>query len=164
MSEKVWVLGVAVVVRDDRDDAIFYRIGGNRKAGYTLYRCGARPPYLKTGMPREAVGLYPTLHCAIKRPDTQFTSDWRDLNPSVPSDYYGGTDGLYRLVCEAWGAAPTGRERPEPRRVLPPYLRCPMARADAVEVAARKRANKAAATEDATVLTAEKRAMEPGKK
>ena len=153
----VWEPGDAVVVRDDRDDAMSYRIGGNRKAGYTLYHCGARPPYRKTGMPLYAMDPRPTLREAVRTLVHQFRSDWRYLNLRPVSGYrpyYGSIRGwelLYRRVCEARVDKPTGRGRPEPRRVLPPHLRSRMARADeAVELAEElERASEVAYGEDA---------------
>ena len=104
----VWEPGDAVVVQDDRDDAMSYRIGGNRKAGYTLYHCGARPPHRKTGMPLGlSEGPHPTLRDAICSLVHQFKSDWRYLGLHPVSGYrpyYGSHRGwelLYRRVCEA---------------------------------------------------------------
>lgn len=160
----VWEPGDAVVVRDDRDDAMSYRIGGNRKAGYTLYHCGARPPHRKTGMPLDMeAGPHPTLRDATKWLVFQFKSDWRYLNLDPVSGYrpyYGSSRGwelLYRRVCEARVDGSTGRERPEPRRVLPPHLRCQMARADAAAELAEELewAQKVARDEDKAVLDAE---------
>ena len=160
-----WEPGDAVVVRDDRDDAMSYRIGGNRKAGYTLYHCEARPPYRKTGMPLdEEAGPHPTLRDAVRRLVFQFKWDWRYLNLDPVSGYrpyYGSSRGwelLYRRVCEARVDDPTGRERPEPRRVLPPHLRCQMARADAAAELAEdlERAQKAAMGEDEADWNAER--------
>lgn len=161
-----WEPGDAVVVRDDRDDAMSYRIGGNRKAGYTLYHCEARPPYRKTGMPLSTVDVdpFPTLRDAVRSLVHQFRSDWRYLNLDPVSGYrpyYGSSRGwelLYRRVCEARVDDPTGRERPEPRRVLPPHLRCQMARADAAAELAEdlERAQKAAMGEDEADWNAER--------
>ena len=155
-----WEPGDTVVVQDYRDDAMSYRIGGNRKAGYTLYHCGARPPYRKTGMPLSVtvVGPHPTLHEAIRKLVIQFREDWKFLNLD-PIPIYGrhnssmrGWETLYRRVCKAWGVEPTGPERPEPRRALPPHLRCQMAQADAAELAEElERAEKAARAEDSNM-------------
>lgn len=162
----VWEPGDAVVVRDDRDDGMSYRIGGNRKAGYTLYHCGARSPHHKTGMPLGVTaGPHPTLRDATRQLVFQFKSDWRYLNLDPVSGYrpyYGSSRGwelLYRRVCEARAAGPIERKRPKPRRVLPPHLRCRMARADAAAELAEEleRAKKMAYAEDAAALDAERR-------
>lgn len=128
-----------VVVQDDRDDAMSYRIDGNRKVGYTLHHCGARPPYYKTGMLQSMPGSVPTLFWAIKSLLSNFKSDWTALNLGFPSDY-GSLDGLHRRVWEVRLGLAAERERPLPRRVLPPHLRCQMA---------------PAAVEEATALDAE---------
>ena len=161
----VWEPGDAVVVRDDRDDAMSYRIGGNRKAGYTLYHCEARPPHRKTEMPlSEGVdGPHPTLRDAISRLVHQFRSDWEYLNLRPVSGYrpaggsHRGWELLYRRVCEARVDGPAERERPKPRRVLPPHLRCRMARADAAAELAEEleRAQKAALGEAEAARCAE---------